>query len=336
MSDNSAELPEPHRVISMTRFDDPVSQITDTEAWQARSAYPDILGRGPMFAVTEQEPDGRWRVLTAGEGNPQGCRDSLGRQCRVRAAAAAEEGDATAEREWRAAAERMDWEKLNELTVRDCRFRIARGDMFLRTGPDGPEPPRPSDPDPMPAGSGHRAPSRTRGFLLDPAAATGVSEGILKFDLLSFVYPASLVPPDVRADSLRARRTHPGGVLLPPVFLITERTRHGWAPMTGAAETPQAARDTLMSHLRDFAPRLERLDEETAARFAEAAERLERERLDEVEAAGRRYRVARLERLVRIGPDGPEPSRPSEYDPELPAAVQTEEDRANGIVCDDS
>lgn len=54
-----------------------------------------------------------------------------------------------------AAAVRLDWEKIDEMTVLGTRYRVVRAERFIRTGPDGPEPPRPSDPDP--AGLGEAA-----------------------------------------------------------------------------------------------------------------------------------------------------------------------------------
>ncbi|MDT0444936.1 DUF5954 family protein [Streptomyces johnsoniae] len=352
MSDDEEELPEPHRVIRMMRLDDPVAVIADSEAWRARDTYPDILPRGPMFAVTEQEADGRWRVLTADESGPQGSRDELGRTCRMRARAAADAGRGAVERAWMAAARRMDREKLDELHVADCRFRIARGDMFLRLGPEGPEPPRPSDPDPMPAGRGRQARSRTAGFLIDPTAATGMSEGLLKLDLLKYVYASAVIPVDVRADSVLALHTHPGGVLLPPVFSVFVRgTGAGWIARATGADTPQEARDGLARRFETLLPAslrrtrsgppglpempqqlknvmagqlglldpgVERLTDEQLAECARAATRLSGERLDRIVVLGRHFRITRLERLVRLGPDGPEPPRPSDWDPELP------------------
>jgi hypothetical protein len=111
------------------------------------------------------------------------------------------------------AAERMDYEAIDEITVLDTRYRVVRADRFIRSGPAGPEPPRPSDPDPGESGQGGRAPDPANGFVVDPATATGMSEGILKLDLLDALYPANAVPPDVRSDCVRASQTHPGGVL---------------------------------------------------------------------------------------------------------------------------
>ncbi|MGK5532918.1 DUF5954 family protein [Streptomyces sp. URMC 129] len=372
MSDDEAELLEPHRVIRMTRFDDPVSVIADTEAWQARDEYPDIRARGPLFVVCEQEPDGRWRVLTGGELTPQNSRDLLARTCLIRARDAKEAGDEDAWRLWSAAAERMDWEKLDELVVADSRFRIVRGESYIRTGPRGPEPPRPSDADAMPIGKGNQAPARTEGFLIDPAAATGVSEGILKFDLLQFVYAVGSVPHEMRSDALRAQRTHPGGVLMPPAFAVMERVGSDgrWQAFSLPSDTPQAARDGLAvrfvgmlparlhpptepkrpvgfeewpEELRNgmaeqsglLKPGQRKLTEEQLQALAGAAARLRRERLDEIEVLDRTFRVSRLERLLRVGPDGPEPPRPHDFDPDLPPAAQVEEDRKRGIVYPD-
>ncbi|MBL1069069.1 DUF5954 family protein [Streptomyces sp. 7-21] len=360
------ELPEPHRVIRVTRSDDPVSVLTDTEAWEARDAYPDIVGQGPLFAVTEQEPDGRWRVLLIDEAAPQGCRDALASVCRRRAAAAREAGDEAGYRAWMGGAHTMESEKTDDLTVRDCRFRIARGDMFARLGPDGPEPPRPSDPDPLPIGGSGRSRPRSEGFLIDPTAATGVSEGLLRVDLLRFVYPRRGVPADVYADSVRARRTHPGGVLLPTGFTVSERRNGRWSPETIIChDTPQESRDQLADFFEMLLPaelrprlpghrpapelpqqvidhiarqrRLLEPGEPTLTRrqlrdCADALVRLRSARLDTIEALGRCYRVTRIERLVRLGPDGPEPPRPSDWDPEDPVNVQAARDRANGIV----
>ncbi|MDB1088527.1 DUF5954 family protein [Streptomyces sp. ACA25] len=365
MRDHSSELPESHRVINVARFDDPVSVITDTEAWLARDKYADMAGRGPMFAVTEQEPDGRWRILVTDEIQPQGCRDELARVCRLRAKDAEDAGDAEAERDWMAGAHRMEWEKTDDLRVRDCRFRIARADMVLRIGPDGPEPPRPSDPDPLPTRGKRSAPSRTLGFLIDPTAAIGLSEGILRLDLLRSAFAPSSVPEKVRRDSLRARRDYPGGVLLPPVFAVYEHVQGHWLPTAQACDSPQGARNQLAgrfaamlpARIRQWHPHMRELPEELrhsmAARdgflepgaeslterqlraLAKAAKRLERERLDDIEVLGHPYRVVRLECLMRLGPDGPEPPRPSDPDPDLPVSVQVAQDRANGLYDDE-
>ncbi|GAA1919225.1 hypothetical protein GCM10009716_30010 [Streptomyces sodiiphilus] len=365
MNDDAVELPEPHRIIHVTRLEEPVRAIADVEAWQARESHPGLRPSGAVFAVTEQEVDSRWRIISFGDHTPQGGRDGLGRVCRMRAEAAARAGDGPAERDWLAGAALMDREKRDDLTVRDRRFRIARAETFLRMGPDGPEPPRPTDPDPLRGESG--GPSAVTGFLLDPTAGKGMAEAILTYDLLQFVLPAADVPADVSAASARALRTHPGGVLLPPAFAVLEKQEEGWLLRSSGCDTPQEAREGLALRYEVLAPEfvrpaagrrrppempqeirdvmarsygvhgprgrpLTRRELRTAVR---ATARMRRERLDEIGVAGRTYRVVRQERLMRLGADGPEPPRPSDWDPDPPIAVQAERDRVAGITHDD-
>lgn len=363
MDADGTELPELYRVIRVGLPDAPVPELADAEAWRARERYPELRSRMPWFAVAEQEPDGRWRVLSVDDFEPQNCRDSLAHICRVRAKGAEQAGDRAAVRAWQAGYRRMESRKVDELTVLDTRFRVIRGDFFFRVGPDGPEPPRPSDPDPAPIGAGRSAEHGAEGFLLDPTAATGISEALLKLDFIHASYPSS-VPPDVRADSVRAVHTHPGGVLLPAAFGIFEQTATHWASQPLSYETPQAARDSLASSfaamlparirvwhqgMREFpdelrrslarrdgflAPGAEDLTEKQLRRLDAAVDRLQRERLDEIRVLRHRYRVVRLERFVRLGPDGPEPPRPSDFDELEPIQVQADRDRAAGLYED--
>jgi len=48
------------------------------------------------------------------------------------------------------AARLLERERRSQLTVARRRFRIIRVETAIRAGPDGPEPPRPSDHDPDP------------------------------------------------------------------------------------------------------------------------------------------------------------------------------------------
>jgi hypothetical protein len=126
------------------------------------------------------------------------------------------------------------------------------------------------------------------------------------------------VPDEVRADSARATRTHPGGVLLPAAFVAAELSRGQWAPVSlETSPTPQGARDQLAGYLRVTAPWELDLDESQRAAYDQAANVLDA-RSDELTVAGRRFRIVRVERLVRVGPDGPEGPRPSDPDPQLP------------------
>lgn len=231
----------------------------------------------------------------------------LGSHFRRLANEAAEAGRAGDRKKYRAAYEKLDRVAVDELRVLGTRYRVVRVEQFIRLGPDGPEPPRPSDPDPGEVGEAHRLPSRIKGFVIDPYIGTGMAEGLLKFDLMQFVLKAGTAPPDVRGDSLRAVETHPGGVLLPAEFAIAECGGDGqWKPHSGAAPSPQAARDRLAVDFRVMTPIQQRLSEAEREEYARAADRLDEKRGAGIAVAGRRYRVARVEQLVRIGPDGPE------------------------------
>jgi hypothetical protein len=320
VTDDSEEVPE-YLLIKVASGDDPVSAVTEADAWRGRAQYPDVAGAGPMFGCAEQV-EGRWQILGLGESAPQIARDAMGGHFRALAKEAEEAGDVTGQREFMAAAVRMDWEVVDELTVHGRDFRIIRAEQFIRTGPDGPEPPRPTDPDPAPVGKGHRERRRTKGFVINPAAATGLSDGVLRLELLPLVYKAGIVPDEVRADAARALETHPGGVLLPAEFAIAEKVDGAWEPMAGSCTTPQTARDTLSFYFREMAPRLLDLDNAECAEYARAADRLDSSRADEISVDERFFRVVRVEQLIRVGPDGPETPRPSDYDPYPPTEVQ--------------
>jgi hypothetical protein len=217
------------------------------------------------------------------------------------------------------AAERMDWEVIDEMTVLGTRYRVIRAEQFIRSGPLGPEPPRPADPDPEETGLPGQDEDPAEGFVIDTASTTGMSEGILKAELLDTARQLGSVPEEVRDDLARAARTHPGGVLLPPGFIVGTLTRGKWGPVsTLVSTTPRAARRTLVGNLRVSLPARLDLSAEKRAVYAAAADVIEEEGANEVTAAGHRFRVVRVERLVRIGPDGPEGPRPSDPDPEPP------------------
>ncbi|WP_405865833.1 DUF5954 family protein [Streptomyces sp. NBC_01515] len=333
MSEHGDQVPG-YRMIRMeAQPDAPAAALADVEAWQARKAYPDVLGGGgAIFGVAEEIETGGWKIVSLfSTPYPQGARDTMAMTFREQARAAEDAGDPETRREWLRNAERLDWEALDELTVLGRRFRIVRGDQFIRMGPTGPEPPRPSDPDPAKVGHGHEYRGRTKGFVIDPFTPTGMSEGILRMELLSLVQAKGTAPSAVRKDSLRALETHPGGVLLPAEFTAAEFSDGHWAPTQMTNASPQGSRDTLTTYLRVMAPVMEQLDEETKAEYGRLADRIDAERCDEIVIDGSRTRIVRVERLVRIGPDGPEGPRPSDPDPELPTAVQEKQLREEGV-----
>ncbi|UQA93489.1 DUF5954 family protein [Streptomyces halobius] len=334
MSHYSEQVPA-YRTIRVVAQDSPVAAFSDEEAWRARDAYPEILAAGgAVFGHVREREEGGWEVVSFGESAPQDSRDTMASTFRRLAQQAEKSGDEVGRAECMAAAVRLGWEKLDELTVLGDRYRVVHGEQFIRKGPDGPEPPRPSDPDPAEPGEAHRMPSRTTGFVIDPVVGTGMSEGILKLDLLQFVRAAGTVPPDVRRDSRRAKQTHPGGVLLPPGFMIAERVGDGrWKPHSAACSTPQAARDALTMWLRVMAPVTLQLDQAERDAYERAANLLDERPGNEIEVAdgAHFFKVVRVERLVRVGPDGPEGPRPSDFDPDPPVEAHTQQLREQGL-----
>jgi hypothetical protein len=295
------------------------AQAADDRAWLAREPYPDLaFAGGPAFGVAQELELGGWQLHRFYScPYPQQARETMGSVFRLLAQQHPE--DSAAHAECMRAAQRMDREVLDELTVLGTRYRVIRAEQFIRTGPLGPEPPRPTDPDPGEPGLSYQLPDPADGFVIDPAIPTGMSEGILKTELLDTARQAGSVPEEVRDDLVRAAHTHPGGVLLPPGFILGTLTRGKWGPVSDSVSpTPQGARDSLVGYLRVSLPARLDLSEDKRAVYAAAADIIEEERADEVTAAGHRFRVVRVERLVRIGPDGPEGPRPSDPDPEPP------------------
>ncbi|NBE55736.1 DUF5954 family protein [Streptomyces boluensis] len=316
----------------------PIAAFADQEAWRARERYPDLMGLGLAEFFHARESDtGGWELSEYGADAPQGARDSLGSHFRRRAKEAEDAGDAKAAKAWMSAALRMDREVVDEVRVRGERFRVVRAARFIRMGSTGPEPPRPSDPDPAEVGESHQVRSRTKGFIVDPYVSTGLSDSILKLDLVRFVGTSPGAPAEVRDDAARAAERHPGGVLLPAVFITSERVDGRWRPHNPAAShsTPQGARDSLAVWLRVMAPFEMRLSDEKRAEYMQAAERLDTKRGNSLSVDGSRFRITRVERLVRIGPDGPEGPRPSDHDPEPPVEVQVRQLKEQGLWQDD-
>ncbi|MER5356043.1 DUF5954 family protein [Kitasatospora sp. NPDC002551] len=339
MDDDAVQLPE-HLTIRVTHTDDPVAAVAGLEAWASREKYPNLMMMPPVFGSLQRTGAGAWKILGFHATTPQAARDELGHL--FRSWALAEPGtplaapwDLTDEERtaYSEAYERLEWEALDAITVAGRDYRVFRAEQVLRSGPDGIEPPRPTDPDPAAVGEGHRLPSRVEGFVIDPAAGVTLVDGILRLDMMALVPTGRFIPEDVRAEARLASHLHPKVMVLPAQCAVAEHREGRWGPMTGACETPQGARDSLAAYLREFAPRLDpHLGQEELARYAEAADRLDAERADEVRAAGRLFRLVRVEPVVRLGPDGPEQPRASDWDPDVPLRVQEQRDRAAGIV----
>lgn len=320
-------------MINVEHRDDPVSLVTEADAFAASRTYGRIALRGPLFGIAEQRRGERprWRLITdMGTGFPQDARDELNSHLWFRA-----KDDTDDPRERRVlldAVHRLETEPLNELTVGDTRYRVVRADEFARSSGGRLEPPRPTDVDSEGWDVQTRTPSTTKGFVIDHAAAVGLTEGLDRVGLLPLSYTSDRYPPDVLADSQRALRTHPGVVLLPVVFRVMERKEKSWSMASSQHPTPQDARRSLAHYLKEVMPLIGEVDEREAAVYARAADGfMKRLRPNELEVRGRCYQIVRVERMMRIGPAGPEGPRRSDIDVQEPMKIRPTMDEWGNI-----
>ncbi|MDW5324811.1 DUF5954 family protein [Plantactinospora sp. KLBMP9567] len=334
MTHHGRQVPD-HLLIRIAQRNDPVSAVSEDDARRRSLAYPKLMWGAPVFGYAE-EVAGRWRILSLSGDQPQGSRDALGSYFRRLLSETPEtSGHAAERREYQEAIRLLDWEVVDDLTVYGRRYRIIRAQPFIRMGPDGPEPPRPTDPDPYPPGKTRDVRCQEEGFVIDPAASTGLADGLLRIEMVPAYYKAGIVPDDVRADSRRALATHPNVVLLPVGFTIGEYVHGSWQPRSFATyPTPQAARDSAAFRFSDIVPHEDASLEEIRAAYTRAMEEFEAPRTDEFEIRGVRCRVTRVERFVRVGPDGPEGPRPSDWDPEPPPELHCQQLREQGLLPD--
>jgi len=278
---------------------DPVAAVMLADACRALTAYPELVAVGTLFTAAERVPGG-WQVVCPCDPLPQGARELLAGRLEDLAALA---GGAP-ERELLAAARTLRRGPADEVAAGGRRFRIVRIEQLVRTGPDGPEPPRPTDLDPLPAPRG-AAPARPFELLPEDGPASDFATAELLCQVL---------------DAAAAAGNEPTGAFLTPValapaFTVAERSERRWRPVGRLHEAPQQARDALITYFRHVVPAVESPAEADIARFAEAAELMEDEtRRNGIAVAGRRFRIVRIERITLMGPDGPEPPRPTDFD----------------------
>ncbi|MFC5828007.1 DUF5954 family protein [Nonomuraea insulae] len=300
----------------------PTLESVDTEELAVCEAYPYVVMAGPVFGYAMQVDKLAWRLLSNGmpSHTPQEERDSLRAHLYGRGTA---EPDPDTSKEYIATALKLDWERHDELTVADRRFRIVRGDQFVCVGPEGPKPPRPADPDP--AGEHWRHPSDDKGRLIHATVPSGRLAILLGQGCIPLVPSAGTVPTDIYRDARRAAKTYANFMLLAATFTAAEQIGAGWEQCIGVCRTPRWARETLASHLRGR--------DGTADGCERATEALERNRRDEVVVRDRRFRIARVETVLYFAADGPEPPRPSDHDPYPPPDLQMQQLReADGLV----
>ncbi len=185
-----------YRTIRVEPLGSHAAVAADEQAWLARDPYPDLaFAGGPAFGIAHELDHGGWQLHRFYScPYPQEARETMGSVFRLLAQQHHEGSAANAE--CMRAAERLDWEALDDMTVLGTRYRIIRAEQFIRTGPLGPEPPRTSDLDPGEPGRSRQLGDPAEGFVIDPVNATGMSQGILKAELLDeFHAPARLGAP---------------------------------------------------------------------------------------------------------------------------------------------
>jgi hypothetical protein len=111
---------------------------------RAVTTHPDIVLLPAGFAVAELDDHG-WRPLTALAPTPHDARRTLYNGLDEIWALLYEYDDDKKARYAKAAEEYRALGRADEFRVDDRHFRICRIERLLRMGPDGPEPPRPSD-----------------------------------------------------------------------------------------------------------------------------------------------------------------------------------------------
>jgi hypothetical protein len=328
------------RRIAIAPPDDPVSLVAEGDDRRAWVEYPRLCYVGPAFGSAEQVDGLRWRILDHHASSPQQARDELAHVFRV---LARETTNPVAHAEYQSAYTTFEWKKVDELTAAAKRVRVIRIERIIRarTGERTAEPPRPADLDPFDADNAKH--DRTKGLVMDPGEPSGWGDAAMLEHLLPSAYPAGVVPPEVRDDSVRALRSHPGGVLLPVEYAVGERSEGApWQPVGETCPTPSDARRQIAGHLRFRASKganlnlageldwqeiqealgLPELEGEAQREYLRAADEIENDRrLHQVTVPGRGFQVIRVIRLVRFGPDGPEPPRPSDPDPDLPVEL---------------
>ncbi|KUO19224.1 DUF5954 family protein [Streptomyces dysideae] len=325
----------------LIRRDDPAAWVREADAIEASRRYPRLAMRGPVFGIAVRDPaaGAGWRVLKpVVDGMPQVARDGL--QSHLFFTAKDDTDDRAVRRGLLAAVAVLERESVNEVTACGVRYRVVRGDEFLRVGDDGPEPPRPTDPEPVERSWDRKArdtPSLDVGFVLDPDRTEGPSAGALKLGLRDFTYTGARFPHDVRTDSERAVTTHPELVLLPTGFSLVERGEHGgWRPCGTLMSTPHDARRLLYDGLAEIWGLLYQLDDAKKVRYAKAAEEYrELGHADRFRVDDREFRICRVERILRTGPDGPETPRPSDIDEYGPMKMHPTMDEDGNLTYDE-
>ncbi|WP_018655033.1 DUF5954 family protein [Actinomadura flavalba] len=308
--------------ITLTRDLDPVMAARDQDLGDRFRQYPKLLPLEPVFSVARQT--GReWRILDTCHATPDEARRCFAYwldteieirpddHAYVRAASAAmaklnpEDGDPIRKDEWEFCGERYR-------IIRILRFTLM-GDRIL-------EPPRPSDVEPP------RGPDPVYEMVLDPMRPCGEYEMQLRLNISAFTANADANSAQIVAEARHAAQTHPGVLILPPAFEVTEvRPRRGWRTVIDA-EGPDSASVRLYEFLRFTAPAHHRHEhgspptEDERAAYHRAADEVRGQPGPDFAVLGRTFRTLRITRALRLGREGPEGPRPSDEDDAEPGA----------------
>lgn len=135
------------------------------DARTALRTHPRVALLTPMFAVTE-ERDGHWPPITGAIPSPADARRALATYLRDMAPvlSAPSEEELT---DYHRAASLLGSKPVHQVRAAGRRFRVIRLETAVRVGPDGPEPPRPSDHDPDPPLTGETDKLRTWDLIDD-------------------------------------------------------------------------------------------------------------------------------------------------------------------------
>lgn len=336
--------------------DGPVEAVAEADALDAARRTQTLMVRGPLFGVVAQGPGEapRWRVVIAvTSGCAQEARDRLNSRLWFRAKD--DVHDRAERRALLAAVDRLENERVDELTVLGVRYRVVRAEEYAGAGPDGIELPRPTDPEPAVVDwdRDSHEPEVDQGLVLDPEAPITPSQAAERFAMRSLAYSGAQYPYDVLHDAGRALDSHPDVLLMPASYRILKGSGDRWSSAGALHTSAHGARRSLEFGLTWFEPRQEGLieigaDTDTDARtvvaagthaaahqrlaaFVRAADHLRAENANEVEVHGTVRRICRMRRLVRWGSDGPEPPRPSDTDTHPPERIHPHLDE-DGVV----
>ncbi|HEY8481735.1 MAG TPA: DUF5954 family protein [Spirillospora sp.] len=291
----------------------------------ARRTHPVLVWYGAAYGAMERV-GGCWMMSGMERSTPQEARESLAWWLRNLAEdPATSRADGRACREGAALLERGC---RDQVTAAGRVFRVVRADRFCRFGLDGPERPRPTDPDALPEGRACRAPGRfDHGPIPPPADAEARAEA------WTHIPRGPGVPPEVTRDARRAVVTHPAVVRVATRFAAAERANGAWPSHGPFLPSPAEVREHLAAYFDMVVPKMLRPSPFVLAEYRAAA-RLLRDgtRRSEVTVLGRLFRIIRVVYAVRIGADGPETPRPSDHAREDSRPGERGEVRGGGLL----